>query len=301
MAAMSNVSLDGLRCFLEAARFLNFRAAARAVALSPAALGQQLKKLEGELGEPLFVRSTRNVALTEAGRLLLPYARRALDAVEDCRGAALGKAPRVPLELVLGTRHELGMSWVVPMLDRLEKEHPGLTLHLYFGSGPDLLLRVRSATVDCAITSTRLTDPKLDSLKVHEERYAFVGARELLREKPLRSAQDAGRHTLLDTNEELPLFRYWRDARGGVDSLRFERILRLGSVQAISHFVLAGRGVAVLPEYFVAPHLKTKRLVRVMPQVQPLNDYFRLVFRADDSKRSLYQSLAETMAGLPLT
>ncbi len=296
-----SLSLDGLRCFLEAARFLNFRAAARAVALSPAALGQQLKRLEEELGEPLFVRSTRSVKLTEAGRLLQPYARRALDAVEDCRRAAQGEAPRVPLELVLGTRHELGMSWVVPMTDRLEREHAGLTLHLYFGSGPDLLLRVRSGTVDCAITSTRLTDPKLDSLKLHEERYAFVGSRELLRRQPLHGAQDAGRHTLVDTNEELPLFRYWRDARGGVDSLRFQHILRLGSVQAICHFVLAGRGVAVLPEYFVAPYLKNKRLLRVMPHVKPLSDYFRLVFRADDPKRSLYQSLAETMSRIPLS
>lgn len=296
-----SLSLDGLRCFLEAARFLNFRAAARAVALSPAALGQQLKKLEGELGTPLFVRSTRSVRLTEAGRLLLPYARGALEAVEECRRAALGEAPHVPLELVLGTRYELGMSWIVPMLGRLESEHPGLTLHLYFGSGPDLLLRVRSGSVDGAVTSTRLTDPKLDSLKLHEERYAFVGARQLLRDNPLRNAQDAARHTLIDTNEELPLFRYWRDGRGGIDSLRFQRILRLGSVQAISHFVLAGRGVAVLPEYFVEKDLKAKRLVRVMPQVKLLTDYFRLVFRSDDPKRSLYASLAATMQRIPLS
>ena len=72
-------------------------------------------------------------------------------------------------------------------------------------------------------------------------------------------------------------------------------------MQAICHFALAGRGVAVLPEYFVTPHLKTKRLLRVMPQVQPLSDYFRLVFRADDPKRSLYQRLTETMSGIPLS
>jgi LysR family transcriptional regulator, glycine cleavage system transcriptional activator len=296
-----SLSLDGLRCFIEAARFLNFRAAARAVALSPAALGQQLKRLEDELGETLFTRSTRSVTLTEAGRLLLPYARTALDAVDECKRAARGQAPSVPLELVIGTRHELGMSWIVPMLDRLEAEHPGLTLHLYFGSGPDLLLRVRATTVDCAVTSTRLTDPKLDSLKLHEERYAFVGARSLLGERPLRNAADAGRHTLIDTNEELPLYRYWRDAPGGVDSLRFERILRLGSVQAIYQFVQAGRGVAVLPEYFVAKDLRAKRLVRVMPRVTPLSDHFRLVFRADDPKRSLYASLAATMQSIALS
>ncbi len=295
------LSFDALRCFVEAARFLNFRAAARAVALSPAALGQQLKKLEEELGQPLFARTTRQVRLTEAGRLLLPYAKETLGAVDQCRRAVAGDAARTPLEVVLGTRHELGMSWIVPMLDRIEREHPELTLHLYFGSGPDLLLRVRSASVDCAVTSTRLTDPKLDGLKLHEERYVFVGARELLRKKPLADARHAGAHTLLDTNEELPLFRYWRDARGGVDSLRFGRIVRLGTVDAIRQFALSGRGVCVLPEYFVAKDLAARRLARIMPQVKPLSDHFRLVFRSDDAKRSLYESLANTMQNIPLS
>src|SRR5262249_3578107 len=73
-------SLESLRCFAEAARLLNFRAAARAVALTPAALGQRIQQLEGQLGRPLFHRSTRRVTLSEAGLALLPHAQRALEA-----------------------------------------------------------------------------------------------------------------------------------------------------------------------------------------------------------------------------
>jgi len=51
----------------------------------------------------------------------------------------------------------------------------------------------------------------------------------------------------------------------------------------------------------VAPHLKSKRLLRVMPQVKPVSDHFRLVFRTDDPKRSLYASLAETMSRIALS
>lgn len=294
------VSPDGLRCFLEVARLSSFRAAARRVALSPAALGQQIKKLESDLGEALFRRTTRSVTLTEAGRNLMPYAEQALQALEACANATSGKAPAAKLEVVLGTRHELGMSWIVPMLSALERGHPGLTLHLYFGSGPDLLLRVRTGEVDCAVTSTTLTDPKLDSLHLHEEKYVFVASPRLLRRARLSRSSDSERHTLLDTTAELPLFRYFRDARGGFDSMRFSRVVRLGTIAAIRTMVIAGHGVAVLPEYFVARDLQTKKLVRVLASVTPLSDWFRLVFRADDSRRSLYESLSNQMLETPL-
>ncbi|HTM20673.1 MAG TPA: LysR family transcriptional regulator [Kofleriaceae bacterium] len=292
--------LDALRCFAEAARLLNFRAAARAVGLTPAALGQRIKQLEDQLDQRLFHRTTRSVVLTEAGLALLPLAHRALDAARDCVRQGRGELGAPPMELTLGTRHELGLSWIVPMLPRIGKDHPSLTLHLYFGSGPDLVLRVRTLDIDCAVTSTRLTDPKLDSARLHEERYAFVASPRLLARVPLKKPEHAGRHTLIDATGELPLFHYWRDAPGGIDSLAFGRVLRVGTISAIRALVVRGDGVAVLPEYFVAADLAGKKLVRLFPEVEPLTDYFRLVFRADDPRRSVYQSLARTMAEVPL-
>ncbi|MCC6748688.1 MAG: LysR family transcriptional regulator [Deltaproteobacteria bacterium] len=294
------LALEGLRCFVEAARLLSFRAAARAVALSPAALGQRIRQLEEELGVRLFQRTTRTVVLTEAGLGLLPQATRALAAVEECRRAGRGELGPAPLEIVLGTRHELGLSWVVPLLERLERAHPALTVHLYFGSGADLVRSVRSLAIDCAITSSRLTDPKLDAYRLHEEKYVFVGQRELLLRQPLRHEADARAHTLFDAAEELPLFRYWRDAPGGIDSLRFGRIVRLGTIAAIRALVLRGKGVAVLPHYFVRQPLAAGEVRRILPKVRPLSDHFRLVFRGDDPKRSLYASLAKTLCGVPL-
>ena len=93
------------------------------------------------------------------------------------------------------------------MLPRVHKDIPGLTLHLYFGSGDDLVLRVRTLEIDCAVPSTRLTDPKLDSAKLHMETYCFVGARKLIERTPFNTAADAANHCLIDTTEELPLFQ----------------------------------------------------------------------------------------------
>jgi LysR family transcriptional regulator, glycine cleavage system transcriptional activator len=289
-------SLDSLRCFVEAARQLNFRAAARVVALTPAALGQRIQQLEAQMGRPLFHRTTRRVTLTEAGLALLPYAKQALIAADACLRAGSGEAGPPPQELVLGTRHELGMSWIVPMLPMLRLRHPALTFHLYFGSGSDLLLRVRSGEVHCAVGSMRLDDPKLESVRLHREDYVLVGQPALLRRTPLRRAQDAARHTLVDERAALPLYAYWRDAAGGRLRLPFGRIVYFGTIAAMRAVVLAGDGVAVLPHYLVAQDLAARRLMRVLPRVRPLHDYFRLIFRADDPRRSLYQAMAESMA-----
>ena len=293
-------SLESLRCFAAAARLLNFRAAARSVALTPAALGQRIQKLEDDVGQPLFRRTTRSVMLTEAGLALLPVAEECLSKARDCVRAARGETGPPPMEVTLGTRQELGMSWIVPQLDELGRLFPSLDVHLYFGSGPDLLLRVRTMEIDCAVTSSRYTDPKLDALRLHREDYAFVGARQLLEEQPLSKDEHAGKHTLFDASAELPLFRYFRDAAGGGDRLTFRRIVRLGSIEAIRARVLSGAGVAVLPLYQVGPDLAKKTLRKVFPKVTPLHDWFRLVFRADDARRPVYERLAEAMRAAPL-
>lgn len=292
--------LDSLRCFVEAARVLNFRAAARAVHLTPAALGQRIRKLEGDLGVVLFRRTTRTVQLTEAGLALVPVARRAIEAAAACAPAARGDLGPVQMDLVVGTRHELGLSWLVPLLPRLRREQPGITFHLYFGSGPDLELRIRHQAIDCAVSSRRVTDPKLDTLDLHREDYAFVASPKLLLQRPFARPEHAARHVLVDASDELDLFRYFRDAPGGSDSLEFAGLIRMGAIAAMRALVLAGDGVAVLPEYLVAKDLAAHRLVRVLPKVALLHDFFRLVFRADDPKRSIYQSLAKTLASEPL-
>jgi DNA-binding transcriptional LysR family regulator len=293
-------SLEALRCFAEAARLLNFRAAARAVGLTPAALGQRIKQLEDLLDARLFHRTTRTVTLTEEGLALLPYAARTLEAASDCVRAGRGEVGPPPMELTLGTRHELGLSWVMPLLPRLRKAQPGLTLHVYFGSGPDLVHRVRSLQIDCAVTSTLLTDPKLDAVKLHEERYVFVGAPKLLKQIPLTGSKDAERHTLIDVTPDLALFRYFRDGSGSPPPMTFGKVLRMGTIAAIRHLVVRGDGLAVLPEYFVQPDLDADRLVRLFPSVTAQSDFFRLVFRSDDPRRSAYERMAQAMLQEPL-
>jgi DNA-binding transcriptional LysR family regulator len=293
-------SLDSLRCFVEAARTLNFRVAARSVALTPSALGQRIRQLEEQLGHELFERSTRRVTLTRAGRDLVPYAERALAAAGDCVRAARGEAAPAPIDLVMGTRHELGMSFLLPLLPVLEAAHPGLALHLYFGSSTDLLVRIRSLDIDCGIGSMRITDLRLEALPLHVEEYVFVGNPRLLAKTPLKRPEQAGEHTLIDGSADLPLFAYLRDAAEATRRIRFGRVLRMGTIAAIRECVLRAKGVGVLPRYFVARDLAARRLVPILPSVEPLHDHFRLIFRRDDARRPLFEELAAGIRAAPL-
>lgn len=298
--AMGLPSVESLRCFDAAARLLRFRAAAKAVALTPAALGHRIRQLEDDLGVQLFERTTRTVRLTAAGLAVLPHARACLEAAGLCGRAAKGEIGPAPVEVLIGTRHELGISWLTPSVKTLEAQHAGLTIHLYFGSGPDLLLRVRTLEIDCAVTSSRLADPSLEAIPLHEEHYVFVASPKLLRSKPLRRNDDARAHTLIDASPEVPLFSYWRDAAGGGDRLSFAHVMRVGTIGAIRELVLAGEGVAVLPAYLVRADLRARRLVKVFPRVTPIHDWFRLIYRREDPRASVFQAIATSLVGIPL-
>lgn len=296
---MNLPEVDQLRCFVAAAEALHFRRAAARVHLTPAALGKQVKRLEERVGQPLFVRTTRRVQLTAAGVQLLGRAQHALEALGAC--ASLAPAP-TPLsgEVVLGSRHELAVSWLMPALHALQARAPGLEPHLYIGSGSDLLARVRTGELDCAVTSSRLADPGLEFERLHDEAYVFVGSKVLLKRAPLKRPADAAAHVLFDTSLELPLYRYFRDAAPPELELEFGRLRCLGTIEIIRDEVLAGRGVAVLPEYFVGRDVESGALTTVFPKVAPQRDAFRLVFRKNDRRRELFQALAAELRAQPL-
>lgn len=292
--------LESLRCFDAGATHLNFRVAAKAVALSPAALSDRIKRLEELLGAPLFVRTTRRVALTPAGQRLVPHARAILELAGRCGDVVHAQSRPSPYELAIGTRFELGLSWLTPALRPLSASRPERTIHLVFGDSDDLLDRVRRGVLDAAITSARLTIGGLAYGQLHDEDYVFVGATRLLRTRRLARAAHAPQHVLIDAAPDLPLFRYFLDASDRRDVWSFSRHEYLGTIGAIRLRVLQGAGVAVLPRYFVARHLATRRLARILPRVKLQRDAFRLIWRAGHPRERELRELAAELAEVPL-
>lgn len=287
---------DTLACFLAAADLRNFRAAARRVALSPAAFGERIRRLEDQVGEPLFVRTTRTVALTERGAELVPRARRAIEEARRC----LDGGARMPYALTLGTRFELGMSWLVPSLPQLAKTRPERTIHLHFGDADDLLEGVREGRVDAAVSSSRIVGGGLVHATLHPESYVFVAAPGLLAARPFEGPSDAAAHTLVDVHADLPLFRYLLDAGADTADWPFSALSYMGTVAAVHARVCAGAGVAVLPTYFVEPDLASGALTLLCPKFALREDAFRLVWRQGHPRDRVLLDLAAELRARPL-
>ncbi len=294
-----SLDLESLRCFVVAAEQRNFRAAARAVALSPAAFSDRIKRLEEELAALLFDRTTRRVLLTPAGERLLGQARACLSEAERCKSAVSGSATP-PFELVIGTRFELGLSWLVPLLSKLERARPERRVHLYFGDTNDALRQLRQDGIDCMVTSARIASPGLRYARLHEERYAFVASPKLIAARPLARHEHCARHTLLEINRDLPLFRYFLDARPGDEEWTFGELQHLGTIGAVRARALEGAGVAVLPHYFVREDIKEGRLARIMQSVKMPVDWFRLIWRDGHPRQQAFHDLAGELAEHPL-
>jgi DNA-binding transcriptional LysR family regulator len=290
-------SVESLRCFHSAAHHLNFRRAAGEVGLTPTAFSERIRRLEEELDCALFARTTRRVELTARGEALLPVAERALTSVEAC-ARAVRDGGMIHTRLKVGTRFELGLSWLIPAFIELERRKPHLSIDSYFGSGDDIVDRLERGLVDCAVTSAPLARDAWHGEVLHPESYEFVGAAALVRERPLRRVSDARVHTLLDIDETLPLARYLLSAEPG---LEFDQVRACGVGAAIAQRVLAGAGVAVLPTYMIRAELASRALVRLLPKVRLLSDSFRLLYRKGHRFEDGLRELAAFLRRRPLS
>lgn len=292
---------ESLRCFVAVAAHLNFRAAANSVHLSPAALGQRVAKLEETFGVRLFERTTRKVHLTEAGARILPAVRALLDQMAELQELAREGDGPGPFELVIGTRFELGLSWIVPNLSGLQTARPERTLHLSFGDSPDMLTRLERGSVDASVTSARSIPAGMRYESLHPEHYEFVASPGVAEELAADGGRSLEEMTLLDLSSDLPLFRYLQDSGESVDPWGFARIEYLGTIAAVLHRVLEGAGVAVLPRYFVEQQLGEGALKQLVDPGSLGSEAFRLVWREGHPHESELKELAAELRRLPLT
>lgn len=162
-----DVSTVWLRAFLAVARHGSFTVAARRLGWTQSAVSRQISSLEAALGgAPLFDRLPRGVRLTEAGRVLVPYAE---SVAETLHGAA---RELTALHQVAGGRLRFGAfptadAALVPhALAAFRTRHPGVRLSREEGLTPRLLDRLSSGHLDLAVVSTTAGAP-LESYDLH--------------------------------------------------------------------------------------------------------------------------------------
>ncbi|MCI2421715.1 LysR family transcriptional regulator [Saccharopolyspora sp. K220] len=136
--------------FLAVARNGSFTAAAQDAHIVQSALSASIRKLEAELGAPLFERTTRRVMLTEAGRALLPVANRLVADVVAAHGEVSAVVGLSRGRVSIGTIQALSIIDLPSELGVFQKRHPGIQIHVRDGTAPELAAAVRNGELDLA-------------------------------------------------------------------------------------------------------------------------------------------------------
>lgn len=149
---------QSLTAFVEVADTGSFTQAGTRMHLSQPAISKRVTVLETQIGTPLFDRIGRQVRLTDAGRTLLPYARKALQDIEDGRRALSGLSGRIDGRLSIGTSHHIGLHRLPPVLGNYTQRYPDVELDIHFMDSEVACQSVLAGTLELGIV-TLPSDP----------------------------------------------------------------------------------------------------------------------------------------------
>src|SRR5262245_56515868 len=166
------MELRQLAYFVAVAEERNFTRAAQRIPIAQPAISQQIRRLETELGEDLFLRGRRAIALTPAGQALLPYARAALQAAADGREAVAALTGLLTGRLAVGLVHPLPDRRFLHLLGSFQRAHPLIELTLIEDETDALLAALAAGELHAALIGQGIYDrppPGVESLLVARE------------------------------------------------------------------------------------------------------------------------------------
>jgi DNA-binding transcriptional LysR family regulator len=166
------MELRQLAYFVAIAEERNFTRAARRIPIAQPAISQQIRRLEAELGEQLFLRDRRGITLTPAGQALLPHARTTLQAAEDGRQAVAALGGLLTGRLAVGHVHPLPDRRFLRLLGAFHHTYPRIELTLLEDQTDALLAALAAGQLDAALIGQGRYDrppPEVASLLVARE------------------------------------------------------------------------------------------------------------------------------------
>jgi DNA-binding transcriptional LysR family regulator len=256
--------LDGIAVFARVVDAGSFSVAARRLEISKSAASAQVQRLEERLGVRLLNRTTRRLALTEAGAAYYRHCARILAEAEAAEQAAIAFHAEPRGTLRISVPDTFGWMHVAPAIPAFLERYPGVAVDLSLSAahvnlveeGLDLAIRI-GALADSALVVRRLAA----SRPVLCAAPAYLAARGTPREP-----RALARHNCLRVNL-LPWGDAWRlSSRSGAVRVAIDGDFRSDSAEALRAAALAGHGIALLPSWAVADELRAGALRRVLPR-----------------------------------
>jgi DNA-binding transcriptional LysR family regulator len=245
--------------FLETARQGNVSRAADALHVTQPALTARLQALEAELRSALFTRSRRGMQLTDAGRAFLPYAQRAILALDEGAGLVADLGRGGSGELVIGAAPAVS-TYVLPgLLVRFTRRNPRVRLVVRTGHSEEILEMALRREIDLGIVRD-LRHPDIESRALYEDELVLVAdaSHRFAARDRIELQEIAGARLILfdRTSSYYDLTNAFFREAGVVPN----GVMELDNIDAAKQMVSQGLGIALLPQTAVAAELADGRL-----------------------------------------
>jgi DNA-binding transcriptional LysR family regulator len=258
------MELSQLRTFREVADSLSFTRASQKLNLTQSAVSHQIKALERELGEPLFIRAKRGVKLSDAGRLALEYAERILEEADALRERISGRdhEPRGRVRAAAATQAFVHLF--APLFESFVREHPGIELSFRTTvSTEQTVADITGGAADVGFASLPVYSPALQVTELFEDELILVAGPQ----HRFAARKEVGTTEL--RSERFILFEQGASIRRATDAF-FKRVdlnpdlaLESNDTYFIKLMVEHGLGISLLPSWAVREEAAAGRLARL--------------------------------------
>jgi len=265
-AQFARMDTRDLETFLQVVRQGNFAAVARDQGIDPSSVSRAIASLEAEIGTPLFSRSTRQLALTEAGAVFAERVSPALEELVQAHSQALDASTEVRGRLRVTVSNAFSVRQLSPLLGKFCKAYPALELDFLLTESPVDLIADR---IDVAVRVGNLKDSNLVAVPLLAVKHHVVASPDWLAEQ---KSPPQSPHVL----EHLPCLSFamlgfrdqWQFAPVGggsaIEVMVHPRIVATNAL-LLRESALAGLGPALLSDWMIGDDLRAGRLVDLFP------------------------------------
>ena len=272
------MQLQDVSTFMTVASERSFSAAAKKLHRTQPAVSQGIRRLEEELGERLFDRSSRNGTLTEAGRLLQDYAARLLRVASDAE-SAIRELQQVRRGRIVIGANEAAVHSLLPLLERFSGLHPQAMVDVRRVASRQIATELLNRSLDFGVLTFQPGDKGLQTIPLwRDELVLLTHPEHPLASRRRVSLEEVGRQVVIAHNDPSParerVLRLYERRHAPINIQ-----VSLPSLDGIKRAVEMGLGVAVLPRRCALTEISRGHLVAIHVPGLSSPRQVRLVFR----------------------
>ena len=268
------ISLDDLTYFIELTGTLNFSRAAERIGIAQPSLSAAIKRLESEIGVPLFIRIKTGVILTPAGKQLLIKAKQLLHVWDNIKNETIGSHYEVQGEFTVGCHPSVGLYALPGLLSSLLQKYPKLVVELKHDISRKILSDVINLTIDVGIVINPVRHPDLIIHKLYNDKTTFWSSPKLSLNQKLHSKQ-----LVVICDAELAQTE-WLLKQLHKMNIKNYRIVTSSSLELIAKLTAAGAGIGILPTSVAMSSLPSK--LKLLPNMPMYEDEAFVIYRHEN-------------------